>query len=99
MKENTRRRLTGVVVSDKMTKTVTVELARTYRHPLYQKVVTSHKRVKAHDEIGSGIGDLVMIVESRPISKTKRWVVQEIVKRATEDVVEEMLEEEVEEQE
>jgi small subunit ribosomal protein S17 len=98
MKENTRRRLTGVVVSDKMAKTVTVELARTYRHPLYQKVVTSHKRVKAHDEIGSSIGDTVMIIESRPISKTKRWYVQEIVKRATEDVVEEMLEEEEEQE-
>ena len=97
MKETTRRRLTGVVVSDKMEKTVTVELARTYRHPLYQKVVTSHKRVKAHDEIGSSIGDTVLIIESKPISKTKRWFVQEIVKRATEDVVEEMLEEEQQE--
>ncbi|MDH5607599.1 MAG: 30S ribosomal protein S17, partial [Anaerolineae bacterium] len=47
---NTRRRLNGVVTSDKMQKTVTVEITRKYRHPLYQKVVTSHKRVKAHDE-------------------------------------------------
>lgn len=79
---NTRRRLTGVVTSDKMQKTVTVEITRRYRHPLYQKVVTSHRRVKAHDELECRIGDEVTIVESRPISKTKRWVVQEIIRRA-----------------
>jgi small subunit ribosomal protein S17 len=77
---NTRRRLTGVVTSDKMQDTVTVEITRRYRHPLYEKVVTSRERVKAHDKLGSKIGDEVVIVESRPISKTIRWVVQEIVR-------------------
>ncbi len=78
---NKRRRLDGVVTSDKMTKTVVVEISRTYRHPLYQKVVHSRKRVKAHDELGSRVGDQVRIVESRPLSKEKRWVVESILRR------------------
>ena len=78
---NERRRLNGVVTSDKMTKTVVVEISRTYRHPLYKKVVHSNKRVKAHDELGSRVGDQVRIVESRPLSKEKRWVVEEILRR------------------
>ena len=76
-----RRRLVGVVTSDKMDKTVTVEITRTYRHRLYKKVVHSRKRVMAHDELGSQLGDRVRIVESRPISRRKRWVVQEILRR------------------
>jgi len=83
---NTRRRISGVVKSDKMQNTIAVEITRTYRHPLYKKVVTSKRRVKAHDELECKVGDEVIIVESRPISKTKRWVVQEITKRAKEDV-------------
>jgi len=79
--KNERRRLTGVVTSDKMQKTVTVELSRAYRHPLYGKVVRTAKRVKAHDEQGAQLGDTVLLVESQPISTTKRWVVQEIVNR------------------
>ena len=59
-----------------------VQLTRKFRHPLYKKVVVSHKRVKAHDEMECKIGDEVKIVESRPISKTKRWVVEEIIKRS-----------------
>jgi small subunit ribosomal protein S17 len=78
---NERRRITGVVTSNKMTKTVVVEISRTFRHPLYRKVVHLSKRVKAHDELGCQIGDLVKIVESRPLSKDKRWVVEEILKR------------------
>ncbi len=78
---NERRRMTGFVTSNKMMKTVVVELTRTYRHPLYQKVVHSSKRVKAHDELDCNIGDEVRIVESRPISKQKHWVVEEIIKR------------------
>ena len=78
---NNRRRLTGVVTSNKMTKTVVVEITRVFRHPLYRKVVHSSKRVKAHDEIGCQIGDRVQIVESRPISREKRWVVESVVKR------------------
>lgn len=78
---NNRRRLTGVVKSNKMEKTVVVEIVRTYSHPLYKKVVHSHKRVMAHDELGSRIGDEVRIVESQPISRNKRWVVEEILRR------------------
>lgn len=76
---NERRRVTGVVTSDKMDKTVVVEISHTYRHKLYQKVVHSKKRVMAHDELGCQVGDEVRIVESRPISRRKRWVVEEIL--------------------
>jgi small subunit ribosomal protein S17 len=63
-----------------MMKTVVVEIGRTFRHPLYRKVVHLSKRVKAHDELGCQIGDQVLIVESRPLSREKRWVVESIVK-------------------
>jgi small subunit ribosomal protein S17 len=76
---NNRRRLTGVVSSNKMDKSVMVVITRTYRHPLYKKVVHSKKKIMAHDELGSEVGDEVQIVESRPISKRKRWVVEEIL--------------------
>ncbi len=85
---NNRRRLTGIVTSNKMMKTVVVEITRTYRHPLYKKVVHSANRVKAHDELGCEIGDEVMIVESRPLSREKRWVVETIVKRLNQSVEE-----------
>lgn len=78
---NTRRRLTGVVTSNKMQKTVVVEISRTYQHRLYKKVVNSRKRIMAHDELDCQIGDRVSIVESHPISRHKRWVVQEILRR------------------
>ncbi len=78
---NDRRRLTGVVTSNKMEKTVVVEITRTFRHGLYKKVVHSAKRVMAHDEKGCQIGDQVRIVESRPLSARKRWVVEEILRR------------------
>lgn len=78
---NKRRRMNGVVTSDKMQKTVVVEMTRTYRHRLYKKVVHSHRRVMAHDELGCQLGDHVRIVESQPISRRKRWVVQEILRR------------------
>ncbi|MBN1304585.1 MAG: 30S ribosomal protein S17 [Anaerolineales bacterium] len=80
---NNRRRLTGVVTSNKMDKTVVVEITRTYRHPLYKKTVHSSKRVKAHDEQNCMIGDQVQIVESKPISKEKHWVVETVLKRET----------------
>jgi small subunit ribosomal protein S17 len=78
---NNRRRITGVVTSNKMTKTVVVEITRVFRHPLYRKVVHSSKRVKAHDEIGCQIGDHVQIVESRPLSRDKRWVVESVLRK------------------
>lgn len=90
---NKRRRLTGIVVSDKMQKTVVVAVTRTFRHPLYGKVVHKTKKYKAHDELGCQIGDEVLIVESRPISKTKHWVVEKILKRAAAAEAEEILEE------
>ena len=77
---NGRRRLTGVVTSDKMMKTVVVKITRTFRHPLYGKVVHESKRVKAHDELACMIGDEVRIVEGRPMSATKRWSVEEILR-------------------
>ena len=78
---NNRRRITGVVTSNKMTKTVVVEITRVFRHPLYRKVVHTSKRVKAHDEIGCQIGDKVQIVESRPLSRDKLWVVESVIKK------------------
>ena len=78
---NERRRLVGVVTSNKMMKTVVVVISRTYRHPLYKKVVHTSHRVKAHDELGCQEGDQVQILESRPLSRDKRWVVEAIVKR------------------
>lgn len=78
---NNRRRMTGVVTSNKMTKTVVVEITRTYRHPLYKKVVHTSKRVKAHDELDCQVGDEVQIVSSKPISRDKHWVVETVLKR------------------
>jgi len=78
---NKRRRIVGVVTSNKMDKTVIVEISRTYRHDLYKKVVQSRKQVMAHDELGCEVGDRVQIVESQPISRHKRWVVEEILRR------------------
>ncbi len=80
---NSRRRVVGKVTSNKMTKTVVVEIVRKYRHPLYRKVVYSSNRVKAHDEIGCQVGDEVKIVESRPLSRDKRWVVEAVLHRET----------------
>ncbi len=92
---NERRRMNGVVTSNRMTKTVVVVVSRTYRHPLYRKVVHTNHKVKAHDELGCHIGDEVTVVESAPISRDKRWVVEAIVKREGKlfDVAEEPVEE------
>lgn len=78
---NTRRRLTGVVTGNKMMKTVIVEVTRTFRHPLYEKVIHSSKKLVVHDELGCNVGDEVQIVESKPISKTKRFVVEKILSK------------------
>ena len=73
-----RRQLTGRVVSDKMDKTVVVEVERRVLHPKYQKYVSRRRRFKAHDEENAcRIDDIVVIQESRPLSRTKRWVVIE----------------------
>ena len=78
-----RRKLrTGVVSSDKMQKTVVVTLVRRHAHPAYGKQVTRTKRVKARNELGAKAGDTVRITETRPLAKTVRWRVSEIVERA-----------------
>lgn len=77
-----RKTRTGLVVSDKMTKTVTVELTRWLADPLYGKQVKRTKRVAVHDELGAKAGDLVRIMETRPLSRTKRWRILEILRRA-----------------
>lgn len=84
MKEQ-RKRLVGRVTSDKMAKTVVVTVERTTRHPLYRKVVRRARNFKAHDENNEAKeGDLVRIVEARPMSHDKRWVVEAILRKAAE---------------
>ena len=78
-----RKTRTGVVVSDKMDKTIVVEIRTRVRHPLYGKIMNRTNRIKAHDEENQcGIGDTVRIMETRPISKDKRWRVVEIIEKA-----------------
>ena len=77
-----RKTRLGVVTSDKMTKTVTVTLTRRFAHATYGKQVTRTKGVKARDEHGAKVGDTVRIMETRPLAKTVRWRVVEIVERA-----------------
>ena len=78
-----RKTRRGYVVSDKMQKTVVVEVEDRVKHPLYGKVIRRTSKVKAHDEASSaGIGDLVLIMETRPLSATKRWRVVEVIERA-----------------
>ena len=80
---NTRKVRTGVVVSDKMDKTVVVAVERIMRHPLYGKTIKRTKKFKAHDENNEcKVGDTVKIMETRPLSHDKRWRVVEIVKKA-----------------
>ncbi|HVB77441.1 MAG TPA: 30S ribosomal protein S17 [Candidatus Nitrosotalea sp.] len=78
-----RKVRTGLVVSDKMDKTVVVQITDLKSHPLYKKVIRRRTRFKAHDEVNQcRIGDLVRIMETRPISKDKRWRVVEVVEKA-----------------
>jgi small subunit ribosomal protein S17 len=77
-----RKTRTGVVTSDKVEKTVTVSLIRRYAHPVYGKQVTRTKTVKARNEQGAKTGDTVRIMETRPLAKTVRWRVTDIVLRA-----------------
>ncbi|RBP97561.1 30S ribosomal protein S17 [Bifidobacterium aemilianum] len=80
---NFRKVHTGSVVSDAMDKTITVELEQRSTHPLYGKVVRTTRKVKVHDEHNDAhIGDIVSIMETRPLSKTKRWRLDSIVERA-----------------
>ncbi len=78
-----RKTRRGYVVSDKMDKTVVVEVEDRVKHPLYGKVIRRTSKVKAHDEQNqAGVGDLVVIVETRPLSATKRWRLKDIVEKA-----------------
>lgn len=78
-----RKARRGYVVSDRMDKTITVEVEDRVKHPLYGKVIRRTSKVKAHDETNSaGIGDLVVINETRPLSATKRWRLVEILEKA-----------------
>ncbi len=78
-----RKTRRGYVVSDKMDKTVVVEVQDRVKHPLYGKVLRRTSKVKAHDEENrAGVGDLVLIVETRPLSATKRWRLKDIVEKA-----------------
>ncbi len=80
---NLRKTRVGVVVSDKMDKTVVVAIKERVKHPLYGKIVNRTKTFKAHDEQNEcGIGDTVRVAETRPLSKEKRWRVGEIVEKA-----------------
>lgn len=82
-----RKEFVGTVVSDKMQKTIVVKVDRRVRHGLYEKYVTRSRRFKAHDEKNTAkVGDLVRIIESRPLSRDKRWALQEIVRRAAQTV-------------
>jgi small subunit ribosomal protein S17 len=72
----------GIVVSDKMQKTVVVAVEDRVKHPLYGKVLRRTSKLKAHDEQECGIGDRVLLMETRPLSATKRWRVVEIIERA-----------------
>ena len=83
MERNLRKERVGVVVSDKMDKTVVVLISDKSKHPLYKKTITTSKRLKAHDENNEcGVGDTVRIVETRKLSKDKNWRVAEIIERA-----------------
>ncbi|MBM7365740.1 30S ribosomal protein S17 [Gordonia hydrophobica] len=78
-----RKERIGYVVSDKMTKTITVELEDRTQHPLYGKIIRTTSKVKAHDEEQvAGVGDRVRIMETRPLSATKRWRLVEVLEKA-----------------
>ena len=82
--ETRARTLQGRVVSDKMDKTITVKIERRVKHPVYGKYITRSSKVHAHDEGNqAGMGDMVLVAESRPLSKSKSWTLVEIVETAT----------------
>ena len=83
MSSSNRKELIGIVVSDSMDKTVVINVERRFPHPMYKKYVTKSKKYYAHDpENKCNVGDIVRILESKPISKLKRWVVLNIEKQA-----------------
>ena len=83
MERNLRKTRVGVVVSDKMDKTIVVAVKDSVQHPLYKKILKRTVKFKAHDEKNEcGVGDKVLIMETRPLSKDKRWRVVEIIEKA-----------------
>ena len=83
IERNNRKERVGIVVSDKMDKTIVVAIKDKAKHPLYKKTITRSKKYKAHDELNEcGVGDKVRIVETRKLSKDKNWRVAEILERA-----------------
>ncbi len=83
MDRNLRKERVGRVVSDKMNKTITVEVVRKFKHPIYGKFIAKTKKLAAHDEENTcGVGDTVKIMETRPLSKSKRWRLVEVIERA-----------------
>jgi len=82
VENKTQRTISGVVISDKMNKTIIVQIERKVKHPLYEKYVKKYSKMYAHDEANEcRIGDQVLIKQSRPMSKTKRWQLVKIIKR------------------
>ncbi len=83
MERGKRKVKVGIVVSDKMDKTISVAVESYHKHPLYKKILKKINKLKAHDPEGIGkLGDVVKIVETRPLSKTKRWRILEVIKKA-----------------
>ncbi|MDD3831064.1 MAG: 30S ribosomal protein S17 [Clostridia bacterium] len=83
MERNQRRELVGEVVSDKMDKTIVVAVINKFKHPLYKKTISTTKKFKAHDEKNEcGIGDTVLIAETRKLSKDKNWRLVKIIEKA-----------------
>ena len=83
MERNLRKERVGIVVSDKMDKTVVVAISERVKHPLYKKIVSRTKKLKAHDENNEcRVGDKVIVTETRPLSKEKCWRVSEIIEKA-----------------
>lgn len=81
-REKKRKKMVGVVIKDKMNKTVVVEVERFLKHPIYHKYLKLKDTCKAHDEHNAArVGDTVLIVETRPLSKDKRWTIKEILKK------------------
>ncbi len=87
-KQSNKNEKIGEVVSTKMAKTIVVQVTRRVSHPLYKRIVTKRNKFYAHDEKGTAkLGDIVRIVECRPLSKTKRWSLEEVVRRAVDTTI------------
>ena len=84
MEKNKGKTFTGIVVSDKMVNTIAIELSYTSRHPLYKKIVRKHKKIYSENNLSAKTGDTVLVRETRPLSKLKRFTIVEILKKSKE---------------